>query len=71
MGVQYDSTRTNYVVRWYEDGGKRCRRFRARRKQKSSMPACANRGAAANQLTPHVGPPPAPHAETASTRTRT
>ena len=27
MGVQYDSKRDRFVVRWHEDGKKRCRRF--------------------------------------------
>jgi hypothetical protein len=28
VGVQYDSTRDRFVVRWLEGGSKRCRRFR-------------------------------------------
>ena len=28
MGVQYDSSRNRFVVRWYEDGKKRSRRFK-------------------------------------------
>jgi hypothetical protein len=29
MGVQYDSTRDRFVVRWVDDGKERCRRFKA------------------------------------------
>jgi hypothetical protein len=27
VGVQFDSNRDRFIVRWYEDGKKRCRRF--------------------------------------------
>lgn len=27
MDVQFDANRNRFVVRWYEDGKKRCRRF--------------------------------------------
>jgi integrase len=62
VGVQYDPKRDRFVVRWHEDGKKRCRRFRTEEDAEAFDETLVRyRGRPSETSAPAVGRPPESH----------
>jgi hypothetical protein len=61
VGVLYDSKRDRFVVRWHEDGRKRCRRFKTEEEAEAfDETLLRSRGRPSESASPAFGRPPAP-----------
>lgn len=60
MGVQYDAQRDRFVVRWTEDGKKRCRRFKTEEEAALDQTLARRRGRRSEPAVPILGRPPEP-----------